>query len=156
MTAVTQRQSSSEARPTTLNAAIVLLLINAFAPYPFLPTINGLDGFIIGVTIAFSVLFTAGAWGLWMHSKKAGIAMIVVSAINLVLSFGTIFSAPKGSPDAVDVALGIAGTLVGRGNHLLSSSPGPLARRFDNFASRRRRSGFGILPPLNRRRPLAM
>ncbi len=90
----------------------MLLLVNAFAPYPFLPTINGLDGFIVGTTIAFSVLFTLGAWGLWMHSKKAGIAMVVVSAVNLLISFGSIFSAPEGSPDAIDRTLGVVGVLI--------------------------------------------
>jgi hypothetical protein len=112
VTTIAQGRSSSEARPTTLNAAIVLLLINAFAPYPFLPTINGLNGSIIGVTVALSVLFTAGAWGLWMRSKKAGIAMIVVSAVNLLLSVGSIFSAPEGSPDAVDRTLGVVGVAI--------------------------------------------
>jgi hypothetical protein len=77
-----------------------------------MPTVNGVNAPIVAVTIGFAVLFTLGAWGLWMRSKKAGIAMIVVSAVNLLLSFGSIFSAPEGSPDAVDRTLGVVGVAI--------------------------------------------
>ncbi|MGE3075425.1 MAG: hypothetical protein AB7N24_16840 [Dehalococcoidia bacterium] len=112
MTATLQAQSANRSRPTTLVGAVALSIFYGVAPIPLLPTINDADSFVVGVTIAFAVLFVLGAWGIWVKSKWAAIATFVFSAINAVLAFGSIFTAPSGSPDAFERFLGVAGVVL--------------------------------------------
>ena len=112
MAAAINAQSDRQTRPPTLNAAIGLALFSGLAPLPLLPLVNGVDAVVVGVTIGFAVLFVAGACGLWQSLKLAAIGTFVVNALNGLLSFGSIFTAPEGSPDAFDRALGAVGVLV--------------------------------------------
>ncbi|MCA9824489.1 MAG: hypothetical protein KC482_04220 [Dehalococcoidia bacterium] len=112
MTATINKLAESESRPATLNAAIGLSLFSGLAPLPLLPLVNGVDGFIVGITIGFAVLFVAGAWGLWLSLRSVAIGMFVLNFLNGLLSFGSIFTAPEGSPDALDRTLGVVGVLV--------------------------------------------
>lgn len=112
MTAMIQTNAEPQSRPGTLSAAVVLLIFSGLAPLPLLPLVNGVNGFVVAVTIGFAVLFVAGAWGVWLSLKWAAIAVFVVSLLNGLLSFGSIFTSPEGSPDAIDRTLGVVGALV--------------------------------------------
>jgi len=112
MTAAMQATRIARPRPSTLRAAVALSVVSALAPILLLPLMSGVDGFVVGVTIGFTILFLAGAWGLWSLSRWAGIGLFVVNALNGLLSFGGIFTAPDGSPDALDRVLGVIGVCI--------------------------------------------
>ena len=112
MTAMIQTNAEPQSRPVTLSAAVALLLFSGLAPLPLLPLVNGANGSVVAVTIGFAVLFVAGAWGVWLSLKWAAIAVFVVTLLNGLLSFGSIFTSPEGSPDATDRMLGVVGVLV--------------------------------------------
>lgn len=115
MTATVQSQMATSARPGTLAAAVALTVFNALAPFPLLPTMSGVNGFVVTVAVVFAVVSLLGAWGLWRVWKWAAILLFVISLLNALLSFGGIFTAPDGSPDTWDRILNSVGVIVSLG-----------------------------------------
>ncbi|MCA9830294.1 MAG: hypothetical protein R3B97_11610 [Dehalococcoidia bacterium] len=115
MTATVQSQMVTRARPGTLAAAVALTVFNALAPFPLLPTMSGVNGFVVTVAVVFAVVSLLGAWGLWRGWKWAAILLFVISLLNALLSFGGIFTAPDGSPDTWDRTLNSIGVIISLG-----------------------------------------
>ncbi|MGE0599687.1 MAG: hypothetical protein AB7J35_11550 [Dehalococcoidia bacterium] len=96
MTTATLSTRAPSARPATLNAAIVLTIINAIGSIAFLPLApDDIPGIAIVLTIAFTVVVLFGAWGMWNSWKWAAILVFVVTAINGLLSIPGIFAGPN-------------------------------------------------------------
>ena len=95
MTTATFPTRAPSARPTTLNAAIVLTIVNAIGSVALLPFItDDIPGAAIVLSVAFTVAALLGAWGMWNSWKWAAIFVFVITALNGLLSVPGIFAGP--------------------------------------------------------------
>ena len=107
MTTATFPSRAPSARPTTLNAAIVLTVINAVGSVAILPFIaDDTPGVAIVLSIAFAVVALIGAWGMWNCWKWAAIFVFAITAINGLLSIPGIFAGPD-TTVKVSCAIGV-------------------------------------------------